>query len=142
MYVRGGRSSKRTNVRLWAKSINGAKREHTARERFGGVYCRRHRQITTLYSVSVIYTCLKTRYRKCVAILNKHALSFVYALCKSTHTLDQRYTTPRVTENDAPYLCVYVCVVCVGGSVSNEGALLSQQDPQARKTESLISIHR
>ena len=93
-------------------------------ECLGGVYCRRHRQITTLNTVSVIYTCLKTRYRKCVAILNKHALSFVYALCKSTHTLDQRYTTPRVTENDAPYLCVYVCVVCVGGSVSSNNVVV------------------
>ena len=74
--------------------------------------------------------------------MNKHALSFVNALCKSTHTLDQRYTTPRVTENDAPYLCVYVCVVCVGGSVSNEDILFSQHDPHTRKQESLISIHR
>lgn len=58
--------------------------------------------------------------------MNKHALSFVNALCKSTHTLDQRYTTPRVTENDAPYLCVYVCVVCVGGSRSNDNTVLGQ----------------
>ena len=58
--------------------------------------------------------------------MNKHALSFVNALCKSTHTLDQRYTTPRVTENDAPYLCVYVCVVCVGGSVSIKNIVLGE----------------
>lgn len=58
--------------------------------------------------------------------MNKHALSFVNALCKSTHTLDQRYTTPRVTENDAPYLCVYVCVVCVGGSRSIKNIVLGQ----------------
>lgn len=83
----------------------------------------------TKYGKYVIYTCLKTRYRKAEGIMNKHALSFVNALCKSTHTLDQRYTTPRVTENDAPYLCVYVCVVCVGGSVSIENILLSQRVP-------------
>ena len=31
----------------------------------------------TKYGKYVVYTCLKTRYRKCEAILNKHALSFV-----------------------------------------------------------------
>lgn len=78
----------------------------------------------TKYGKYVIYTCLKTRYRKAEGIMNKHALSFVNALCKSTHTLDQRYTTPRVTENDAPYLCVYVCVVCVGGARSNDNIVV------------------
>ena len=69
-------------------------------------------------------------------------------LQEHTHT-SALVTTPRATENDAPYLCVYVCVVCVGGARSIEGTLLSQrvpnspqQDPQARKQESLISIHR
>ena len=69
---------------------------------------------------------LKIRYRKCEAILNKHALSFVNALCKSTHTLDARYTTPRATENDAPKYSVYVCVVCVGGARSNDNIVLGQ----------------
>lgn len=96
-------------------------------ECLGGVYCRRHRQITTLNTVSTLFIRVsKLDIEKPKAILNKHALSFVYALCKSTHTLDQRYTTPRVTENDAPYLCVYVCVVCVGGSVSIKNIVLGQ----------------
>ena len=73
----------------------------------------------TKYGKYVIYTYLKTRYRKAEGIMNKHALSFVNALCKSTHT-SALVTTPRVTENDAPYLCVYVCVVCVGGARRNE----------------------
>lgn len=102
----------------------------TLLECLSGAYCRRHRQITTLNTVSTLFIRnSKLDIEKPKAYLNKHALSFVNALCKSTHTLDQRYTTPRVTENDAPYLCVYVCVVCVGGSVSNENILLSQRVP-------------
>lgn len=69
-------------------------------------------------------------------------------LQEHTHT-SALVTTPRATENDAPKYSVYVCVVCVGGVRSIEGILLSQrvpnssqQDPQARKQESLISIHR
>ena len=69
-------------------------------------------------------------------------------LQEHTHTSALCYH-PQVTENDAPNTGVYVCVVCVGGARSIEGILLSQrvpnssqQDPQARKQESLISIHR
>jgi hypothetical protein len=40
-------------------------------------------------------------------------------LQEHTHT-SALVTTPRATENDAPNICVYVCVVCVGGSRSNE----------------------
>ena len=49
-------------------------------------------------------------------------------LQEHTHT-SALVTTPRVTENDAPHIYVYVCVVCVGGSVSNENILLSQRVP-------------
>ena len=66
-------------------------------------------------------------------------------LQEHTHT-SALVTTPRATENDAPKYSVYVCVVCVGGVRSIENILLSQRvpphDPQARKQESLISIHR
>ena len=69
-------------------------------------------------------------------------------LQEHTHTSALCYH-PQVTENDAPNTSVYVCVVCVGGARSNDNILLSQrvpnssqQDPQARKTESQISIHR
>ena len=69
-------------------------------------------------------------------------------LQEHTHTSALCYH-PQVTENDVPKYGVYVCVVCVGGSRSNDNILFSQrvsnssqQDPQARKTESLISIHR
>ena len=47
-------------------------------------------------------------------ILNKHALSFVNAPCNGTHTLDALCYHPQVTENDAPNIRVYVCVVWVG----------------------------
>lgn len=79
-------------------------------------------------------------------ILNKHALSFVNALCKSTHTREQYVTTPRARKTTHQNICVYVCVVCVGGSRSIENILLfqtsSQHDPHTRKKESQISIHR
>ena len=73
---------------------------------------------------------LKTRYRKAEGILNKHALPFVNALCKSTHTLDQLVTTPRVTESDAPNICICLCVLCVGGARSNDETLFSQHIPK------------
>ena len=74
-------------------------------------------------------------------------------LQEHTHT-SALVTTPRATENDAPKYSVYVCVVCVGGARSNDNIVLGQSkeyffsqrvplhDPQTRKQESLISIHR
>lgn len=82
-------------------------------------------------------------------ILNKHALSFVNALCKSTHTREQYVDHPQVRENDAPFYSVYVCVVCVGGVRRSERTLFfqripseTQRDPHTKKTPPLISIHR
>ena len=47
--------------------------------------------------------------------MNKHALSFVNALCKSTHTrLMHSVTTPRQRKMTHQIYVVYVCVVCVG----------------------------
>ena len=46
-------------------------------------------------------------------------------LQEHTHT-SALVTTPRATENDAPKYSVYVCVVCVGGSVSIKNIVLGQ----------------
>ena len=46
-------------------------------------------------------------------------------LQEHTHT-SALVTTPRATENDAPNTGVYVCVVCVGGSRSNDNIVLGQ----------------
>ena len=46
-------------------------------------------------------------------------------LQEHTHTSALCYH-PQVAENDAPYLCVYVCDVCVGGSRSIKNIVLSQ----------------
>ena len=46
-------------------------------------------------------------------------------LQEHTHT-SALVTTPRATENDAPKYSVYVCVVCVGGSRSNDNIVLGQ----------------
>ena len=58
-------------------------------------------------------------------------------LQEHTHT-SALVTTPRVTENDAPYLCVYVCVVCVGGSVSNKNILLSQREHSSVSIKNIV----
>ena len=60
------------------------------------------------------------------------------ALCKSTHTLDQRYTTPRVTENDAPNIRVYVCVVCVGVYWSIKNIVLGRTKTYSFPNESIV----
>ena len=46
-------------------------------------------------------------------------------LQEHTHTSALCYH-PQVTENDAPNTGVYVCVVCVGGSRSNDNIVLGQ----------------
>ena len=58
--------------------------------------------------------------------IEQAGLSLVNALCKSTHTLDQLVTTPRVTESDAPNICICLCVLCVGGARRNDDTMLSE----------------
>lgn len=66
--------------------------------------------------------------------IEQAGLSLVNALCKSTHTLDQLVTTPRVTESDAPNICICLCVLCVGGARSNDETLFSQHIPNKYPT--------
>ena len=58
-------------------------------------------------------------------------------LQEHTHT-SALVTTPRATENDAPKYSVYVCVVCVGGSRSNENIVLGQSKEYFFPNESPI----
>lgn len=66
--------------------------------------------------------------------IEQAGLSLVNALCKSTHTLDQLVTTPRVTESDAPNICICLCVLCVGGARRTEDNInlgVTQQVPNS-----------
>ena len=124
-------------MRLLAESINGAQHEDYVARVFGR-------------SVTAKPYCVKSTFGILNDLLPQNSISKMRSdieqtrlivcerpLQEHTHT-SALVTTPRATENDAPKYSVYVCVVCVGGSRSNDNIVLGQSKEYFFPNESPI----